>query len=185
MRELLTIPVFVMIRPRAGDFVYSGAELTRMSTDIEMAKALRVDGIVCGVLGRDRSVDIDGTRELVKAAGPLPVTFHRAFDDAPDLDAALKDVIDTGAARILTSGGAATAPAGIESLATLVAAARDRIVIIPAGGINSLNVLQVARETGARELHSGLGSVMAYGEKEYDRFEGEVRKLAAQLARVT
>jgi copper homeostasis protein len=182
VRASVSLPIFAMIRPRAGNFVYSAQELAQMRHKIATAKRAGIDGIILGLLTRNRGVDIEGTRELVKAAEPLPVTFHRAFDDAPDLDAALEDVIDTGAARILTSGGAATAPGGIESLATLVAAARDRIVIIPGGGINASNVLQVARETGAHELHSGLSSVMAYGEKDYDRFESEVRKLTARLA---
>jgi copper homeostasis protein len=184
VRELVQVPIFVLIRPRAGDFVYSGAELAQMRGDIEMAKRLGMDGIVCGVLTRERGVDVEHTRELVEIARPLPFTFHRAFDDVTDLDAGLEDVIKAGAARILTSGGAASAPAGIERLAHLVYAARDRIIIVPGGGINASNVLDVARQTGASELHSGLGSVMAYGQKDNERFEREVRKLTTQLASV-
>jgi copper homeostasis protein len=185
VRELVSVPIFVMIRPRAGDFVYSAEELAHMHRDIAAAKRLGMDGIVLGPLTKARRVDIEVTQELVKASEPLPVTFHRAFDDAADLDVALEDVIETGAARILTSGGAATAPAGVERLAHLVTAATDRIVILPGSGINASNALQVARQTGTRELHSGLGSVMAYGQKDYDRFESEVRRLAAQLASIT
>jgi copper homeostasis protein len=184
-RAKVKLPIFTMIRPRGGNFTYSAQELAHMHRDIAAAKRLGMDGIVLGLLTKDRRVDIVGTRELLKAAEPLPITFHRAFDDAADLDAALEDVIEVGAARILTSGGAATAPAGIKRLAGLVAAARDRIVIVPGGGINPSNVLQVARQSGARELHSGLGSVLAYGQEDYDRFEFEVRKLVAQLALVT
>jgi len=184
VRELVQVPIFVMIRPRAGDFVYPDAELTQMRDDIEMAKGLEMDGIVCGVLTRERLVDVEHTRELVEIARPLPFTFHRAFDDVTDLDAGLEDVIKVGAARILTSGGAASAPAGIERLAHLVDAARDRIIILPGGGINASNVLHAARQSGASELHSGLGSVMAYGGKDYERFESEVRKLTTQLASV-
>ena len=184
-RAKVKLPIFAMIRPRAGNFVYSAQEVARMHSEIDTAKRLGMDGIVLGLLTKDRRVDIERTRELVKTAQPLPVTFHRAFDDAADLNVALEDVIATDAARILTSGGAATAPAGIERLAQLIAAAKDRIVILPGGGINAYNALNVARQTGARELHSGLGSVLAYGQEDYDLFESEVRKLASQLASAT
>ena len=184
-RERVKVPIFAMIRPRAGDFVYSPHELARMRRDIATARRMGMDGIVLGVLTGNRRVDVARTRELLKAAEPLPVTFHRAFDEAADLDIALQDVIETGAARILTSGGATAAPAGIERLAHLVAAASDSILILPGGGINASNALEVARQTGAREVHSGLGSVLAYGRQDYELFESEVRKLAAQLALAT
>jgi copper homeostasis protein len=184
VRKSVRVPIFAMIRPRAGDFVYSPEELTRMLRDLAVAQRLGMDGIVLGVLTGDHQVDVERTRELVMAAQPLPVTFHRAFDCVADLDAALEDVVATGAARILTSGGAATAAAGIEKLAQLVASAKERIIILPGGGINASNVVHVARESGARELHSGLGSVLAYGQEVYSLFEGEVRAIAAQLASV-
>jgi copper homeostasis protein len=185
VRAKVTLAIFAMIRPRAGDFIYSAQELAQIRGEIDTAKQLGMDGIVLGLLTRDRSVDVERTRQLVKTAQPLPVTFHRAFDDAANLDAALEDVIATGARRILTSGGSSTAPAGIDKLARLVVAAKDRILILPGGGINSSNAVDVARQTGARELHSGLGSVLAYGQEDYGLFESEVRKLAAQLASTT
>jgi copper homeostasis protein len=181
-RAKVALPIFAMIRPRAGDFIYSAQELAQMRGEIDTAKQLGMDGIVLGLLTRDRSVDVERTRQLVKAAQPLPVTFHRAFDDAANLDAALEDVIATGARRILTSGGSPTAPAGSEKLARLVVAAKDRVLILPGGGINASNAVDVAQQTGARELHSGLGSVLAYGQEDYELFESEVRKLASQLA---
>jgi copper homeostasis protein len=184
-RKKVKVPIFAMIRPRAGDFLYSPHELAQMHSDIATARRMGMDGIVLGVLTGNRRVDIERMRELLKAAQALPVTFHRAFDEAADLDIALEDVIDTGAARILTSGAANTAAAGIERLANLVAAATDRIIIIPGGGINASNALDVARQTGAQEIHSGLGSVLAYGQGDYELFESEVRKLAAQLPLAT
>ena len=184
-RELVRVPIFAMIRPRAGDFVYSAGEFEWMRADIELARRAGMDGIVLGILTRERSVDVKRTRELAKFTRPLPVTFHRAFDEVADLDAGLEDVIETGAARVLTSGGAVAAPEGIETLARLVAAARERIIVLPGGGINASNVLQVAKQSGARELHSGLGSVLAYGQEDYKLFESEVRKLAVQLASVS
>jgi copper homeostasis protein len=184
-RESVRVPIFAMIRPRPDDFVYSQEELSQMRRDIVAVQRLGMDGIVLGVLTRERHVDIDRTRELVIAAQPLPVTFHRAFDDVADVNAALGDVIETGAARILTSGGAASAAAGIENVARLAAAAGQRVIILPGGGINPSNALHVARQSGAREIHSGLGSVLAYGQEDYKLFESTVRALAAQLASVT
>lgn len=181
VRKLVQIPVFAMVRPRGGDFVYSTEEFAQMRRHIAVAQNIGMDGVVLGILNGRGEIDVDRTRELVKLAKPLPVTFHRAFDEAADIDAALEAVIETGATRILTSGGAANAPAALSVLRRLVAASKKRIIILPGGGISASNALQVARQTGARELHSGLGSVMAYGDKDYDRFESEVRKLVAQL----
>jgi copper homeostasis protein len=93
-------------------------------------------------------------------------------------------VIKTGAHRILTSGGARSAPEGAAVLAELVAAAGDRVVIVPGAGINAANVLQVARQTRAREFHSGLSTALPYGSGDYKTFEEEVRKLAETIARV-
>ena len=182
VRDAVAVPVFAMVRPREGDFVYCMSEFERLQSDIELAKRSDMDGVVLGMLTEERRVDVKRTRDLVELAKPLPVTFHRAFDDVADLDEGLEDVIGTGAARILTSGGAPTAPAGIKTLLRLIASAGERIIILPGGGINASNIVHLARETGARELHSGLGSVLAYGQEDYELFENEVRKLAVQLA---
>ena len=180
-REQVRLAIFAMIRPRAGDFVYSPEEIAHMRRDIATAKRLRMDGVVLGLLTEGRRVDVERTRELVKLAQPLPVTFHRAFDDVVDLDAALEDVIETGAARILTSGGAPTAPQGIGALAKLVGAAGNRITIVPGSGVNASNILGVAQHTHAREFHSGLGTRMPYGSRNDALVEGEVRKMAHVL----
>jgi copper homeostasis protein len=184
VRELVRVPIFAMIRPRAGDFVYWPEEIGRMRRDIAIAKSAGMDGVVAGVLTAERRVDVERTRELVEIARPVPFTFHRAFDTVADTDAALEQVIETGAARVLTSGGAPSAPLGLEKLADLVKAARKRVIILPGGGINTFNALDVARQSGAREVHSGLGSVLAYGQEDYDLFETEVRKLVTQLASI-
>jgi copper homeostasis protein len=182
VRELVRVPIFAMIRPRAGDFVYSPEEVSQMRRDIAAAKRAEMDGIVLGVLTKDRRVDVERTRELVKLAKPLPVTFHRAFDEVADLDAELKAVIETGAARILTSGGAPTAPRGLAALAKLVAAAGNRITIVPGSGVNPSNILEVMQRTQAREFHSGLGTRIPYGSRNGALFEDEVRKMAHLLA---
>jgi len=182
VRELVRVPIFAMIRPRAGDFAYSPEEIARMHSGIAAVKRARMDGIVLGVLTAERHVDVERTRELVKLAEPLPVTFHRAFDEVADLDAELEAVIETGAARILTSGGAPTAPQGLGTLAKLVAAAGKRITIVPGSGISALNILEVAQQTRAREIHSGLGTRIPYGSGNGALFEDEVRKMANVLA---
>jgi copper homeostasis protein len=137
---------------------------------------------VLGLLKDDGCVDIQRTRKLVELARPLPVTFHRAFDVSADLRQSLEDVIKTGATRILTSGGAPTAPEGLAALGELVDAAGDRIIIVPGSGINPSNILRVAQESRAREFHSGLSSVMQGGDRDEDRFEAAVRKLTDLLA---
>ena len=182
VRELVRVPIFAMIRPRAGDFVYSPEEVSQMRRDIAAAKRARMDGIVLGILTAERHVDVERTQELVKLAEPLPVTFHRAFDEVADLDAALEAVIETGAARILTSGGAPSAPQGLGALAKMVAAAGNRITIVPGSGVNPSNLLEVAQGTQAREFHSGLGTRIPYGSSNGALFEDEVRKMAHVLA---
>jgi copper homeostasis protein len=184
VRGQVHIPIFTMVRPRAGDFVYSDAEFAAMKTAIASAKKHRVDGVVLGILGEDRYVDVHKTRELVELAQPLPATFHRAFDDCVNLLQALENVIQIGAKRILTSGGAKNAFEGASVLANLVVAAGDRITILPGAGINASNIGQVAKVTGAREFHSGLSTALPYGSQDYGRFEEEVRKLAGDLAQM-
>jgi copper homeostasis protein len=185
VRAQVHIPIFSMIRPRAGDFVYSSAEFLEMPRSIADAKEAGMDGVVLGVLTKDHRVDVEPTRELVEFARPLPVTYHRAFDEADDLRQALEDVIASGAKRILTSGGARSVLEGAAVLARLVEAAGDRVVLVPGAGISALSIEQVAQQTGAREFHSGLSAVLPYGSKDYRKFEEEVRKLAEQLERLS
>lgn len=150
------LPVFVLIRPRTGDFVYADAEIELMTRDVETAANIGVAGIVTGALTSDRGVDVEQTRALVKAAGGLPVTFHRAFDSAINMPDALEQLIDLGVTRVLTSGGAPTALEGAEVLAALVNQARDRITIVAGGGIREHNVGDVIGRTGVREVHARL-----------------------------
>ena len=181
-RAALKIPIFAMIRPRPDNFVYSDSELAQMRRDIEIAKSSKMDGVVFGILHNDDTINIEQTRDLVKIALPLPVTFHRAFDLAPNLRQALEAVIETGAKRILTSGGKRTAHEGAAVLADLVSASNCRIKIIPGGGINASNFRDVIRLTRASEFHSGLGSTLPYGQSPDSAFESAVRELAETLA---
>lgn len=141
----LTIPVFVLVRPRAGNFVYTDAEHETMLEQIERVKDAGANGIVTGDWAR--------MQELVEAVQPLPVTYHRAFDACRDPAEALERLILLGVDRVLTSGGAATAPEGSDRIRQLVMQAKGRIEILAGGGINGDNVARLVRETGVREVH--------------------------------
>jgi copper homeostasis protein len=156
VRKHLRIPIHVLIRPRPGDFVYSTAEFRTMRKDIENAKKLNMDGVVVGVLDRGSRIDIARTRELVEVAHPLPVTFHRAFDETTSWQESLEAVIQTGAKRLLTSGLRRKVPEGLSTLALLVREAADRLNIMPGAGITPANVLRVVHATSAREIHGSL-----------------------------
>jgi copper homeostasis protein len=150
------LPVFVMIRPRSGDFVYSENEFETMIRDIELTRTMGIAGIVTGALDANGRVDAMRTRTLVEAAGGLPVTFHRAIDSAVNLPAALEAVIEAGVRRVLTSGGAPTALEGVDVIAALVEQARERVSIIAGGGVREHNVRDVIARSGVREVHARL-----------------------------
>ena len=151
-RQHLTVSLFVMIRPRGGDFLYTDVELSVMMADIENAKKMGADGVVLGVLRADGTVDKDRTGRLVNLAYPLPVTFHRAFDMTRHPLEALEAVIRTGAVRILTSGQQPTAEAGLPVLRQLVEQAAGRIEIMAGTGVNSTNAGALV-EAGVDALH--------------------------------
>jgi copper homeostasis protein len=165
-RENFTIPIFPIIRPRGGDFLYSDEEFGIMLADIMLAKELGCDGIVTGILKKDGRIDKKRTAQLVKAAYPMEVTFHRAFDRAIDPFASLEDIIDTECTRLLTSGQQQGAVAGAELIGKLVKKANHRITIMPGSGVRKENIRQLAETTGATEFHSSLRS-MAATEMEY------------------
>jgi len=154
-RERIGIPLFVLIRPRGGDFHYSPLEVEVMKTDIAAARDLGADGIVLGILREDGNVDVERTAELIEAAGGASITFHRAFDSTPDPLAALETLRELGVNRVLTTGGADRAEEGLAGLEKLAEAAAGRIGILPGGGINHENCLRIIEQTGAREIHVG------------------------------
>jgi copper homeostasis protein len=146
-------PVHALIRPRAGDFRYTSPEGDAMCHDIAAARAAGLQGLVLGALNDSSDLDLPLLRTLVRAAGEMSLTLSRAFDLVDDRDLALEQAIDLGFARILTSGGAPTAEAGLNAIAQLIDRARDRIVVLPAGGITAANAARFVA-AGAREVHA-------------------------------
>jgi copper homeostasis protein len=182
VRGRARIPILSMNRPRAGNFVYSDAEFETMERDIATAKNSGMDGIVLGLLDKEGFVDVKRTRRLVELARPLPVTFHRAFDECADLKKSLEAVIQTGSARLLTSGGKPTAPEAFKVLGELVERASGRLILLPGSGIHAGNIREAVRLTRAREYHAGLSSVVARPAEHLEEFEAAVRALAETLA---
>lgn len=156
VRSRISIGLHVMIRPRAGDFLYSADELAVMRDDIARAAECDADGIAIGLLTADGDVDVERTSELVKLARPLEVTFHRAIDMARDVEVALQDVIRTGAERVLTSGGEPSAMQGRHRIRDMVRASAGRISIMAGGGVRPENAREIAGATGAQEYHAAL-----------------------------
>lgn len=161
VRSKIAIGLHPIIRPRPGDFCYSDPEIEIMRRDIELAKELGVDGVVFGILDAQGNVDVERTRELVELARPLSVTFHRAFDMSSDLQRALNAVCQTGADRILTSGGEQTCLEGIKAIATLVRSADGKVSIMAGGGIGHREAPTIVEHTGVKEIHVGLSSSVA------------------------
>jgi copper homeostasis protein len=161
VRSKVSIPVYAMVRPRAGDFHYGNDDFETMEQDVLIAKQLGADGVVFGILKEDGRVDVERTRHLIALARPLKVTFHRAFDMSRDLTEALEAVIAAGANRVLTSGGEQRVEDGIEKVKSLNAAATGRIAIVAGGGISESNAHRVITETGVNELHASASAAIS------------------------
>jgi copper homeostasis protein len=154
VKALVSVPVFAMVRPRAGDFVYSDRERAAMCDDIAALRAAGADGLVFGALDADGKVEVAINLALCAAAAPLPVTFHRAFDIATDRAQALAHLIELGCTRVLTAGGAASAAQGARALRTLITNAAGRITVVAGGGLRHDNVREVLA-SGVHEVHAG------------------------------
>lgn len=153
-RRHLSIGIFVLIRPRSGNFVYSALEFEEMLQDVEFCKTAGCDGVVIGVLDADGQVDIPRMAQLIAAAKPMQVVFHRAFDVCADPKKALEEIIELGCDRILTSGQQETALAGKEMLRELIEQAAGRIEIMPGAGVGDNNIAEILRHTNAYSIHS-------------------------------
>lgn len=199
-RELLNIDIFVLIRPRAGDFCYTDLEFKIIKDDILFCKNLpsssgkKIDGVVVGVLLKNGNIDVERTKTLVDLAAPMKVTFHRAFDRAVDPFLSLEKIIETGAHKILTSGQFANAYDGRFLLQQLVEKANGRISIMPGAGVNAQNITAIAQTTLATEFHlSGKNRIQSsmtfenpnFEKEENDYSETDVEKIKATVNAVS
>jgi copper homeostasis protein len=153
VRDKVSIPVHVLLRPRFGDFLYNAEELEILIKEAKHFHNAGADALVIGCLTKEGDVDKKAMSKLMEAASGLPVTFHRAFDHSADPMQALEDIIELGCSRILTSGCMPTAKEGAILLAKLVESAGNRIIIMPGCGVNEGNIAEIARLSGAREFH--------------------------------
>lgn len=198
-RKIDGLTLNVIIRPRGGDFLYNEYEAACMEQDIHTCKQLGVDGVVIGALTPDGDIDTVLCKRLIAAANGMSITFHRAFDMCRDPKKALEELIVMGCDRVLTSGQAATAEAGIPLLKELVQQAGRRIIIMPGCGVNSNNAAAILRATGATEIHASarksVGSGMKFrhsgvsmGNAENDEYarketcKNEVKKIVESIA---
>lgn len=165
-RKITDLEIFVMVRPRSGDFLYNEQEYLTMKEDVKLVKDLGFDGIVVGFLNAQGGIDLDRTREIVELAAPLKVVFHRAFDDAKNPEENLPHLIDMGIIRVLSSGQRPSAFEGAGYLARLEEKFGDKITIMPGAGISASNIKELVEITGCSHYHmSGKvnrGSAMLY-----------------------
>lgn len=172
LKSQIDIPVFVMIRPRGGDFVSSSVEIEVMKKEIETFSSLEADGFVFGVLQENGFVNKGGCKQLVEKAGDKPCTFHRAFDVSADLNQAVEDIIDCGFQRILTSGGRKDVLSGLEKIKELMIQAEDRISIMPGGGMKP-EFIEPLQKTGfLKEVHASCKKI----ERVSNRYQSEELK---------
>ncbi len=150
------LPIFPIIRPRGGDFLYSNAEINTMLYDIQSCKDLGCPGIVIGALDKDGNINLTINKKLISAAGGMQITFHRAFDRCANYEIALQQLIDLGCSRVLTSGQAKNALDGITLIEKLVKLADNRIIIMPGAGVTPENALQIVKISNAKEIHASM-----------------------------
>jgi copper homeostasis protein len=192
-RDALRLPLFVLVRPRGGDFVYTDEEFVLMERDIDHCRSVGCDGVVIGALTAHGSVDTARCAALVAAAGGMEVTFHRAVDMAVDALAAVDAVVALGCRRVLTSGGQASALSGAQTIRAMVERAAGRLTVMAGAGIDSRNIATVAAHTGVTELHASAKRRLPSGQPvrptsiegmaagEWRTDEAEVRAMVGQL----
>jgi copper homeostasis protein len=189
-RQQLNIRLYVLIRPRGGDFLYNDIEFNSMRLDIHYCGKTGCDGVVIGMLNPDGSIDKKCCSELIQIARQysMGITFHRAFDRSADLFQAMEDCIDLGCDRILTSGGYDTAIEGADIIRQLIEKADGRIIIMPGSGIKPENVGALIRKTGLQEIHgtfrSKIPSKMLYRNEHLSRQEEEYQLLQTDFEKI-
>lgn len=192
VREKISILLYPIVRPRAGNFLYSNDEFAILKEDVKMCKQLGCDGISTGVQKLNGEIDTERLQRIAEWAYPMGVTCHRVFDCTPDPFKALEDIINGGCERILTSGLQSSAPKGSALLQQLIKQAGNRIVIMPGAGVNSSNIAKLKEETGATEFHSSAKRIapnpVTYLNKEVSDYghvyiadEEEVRAMVTEI----
>jgi copper homeostasis protein len=161
MIQLTAQPVFPIIRPRGGDFLYTDEEFEVIKSDLLLIKDLGYAGAVIGMLKEDGSIDVNRTAELVSMAGHMEITFHRAFDRCKDPLKGLEDIIQTGCKRILTSGQVPNAGDALPLIKKLVDQANERIIIMPGSGVRASNIQVITNTTGVKEIHSSARKALS------------------------
>ncbi len=173
MRAAVSLPVWVMIRPRGGDFVYSRDEVDAMARDIELCRGARPAGFVFGALHPDGRVNKETCRRLLDTCGDIPAVFHRAFDRTPLLGDALATVIELGFRRILTSGRETTAAAGAKAIARVLDRAAGLIEVLPCGQVRAETLEHLLRSTGCDQVHGSFSEVVTVGNEDGYRGYGQ------------
>lgn len=189
------IPIFPIIRPRGGDFLYTNTEFECIKEDLLLVKKLGYPGAVIGLLKADGTIDVERTKALVDLAYPMEITFHRAFDRCKDPMQGLEDIIATGCIRVLTSGQVPNVMDALPLIKELVTKAAGRIGILPGSGVRANNVKEIIEITGANEIHSSarkaIHSFMSFNAASMQEQmismgvdEEEIRSMLSKLALV-
>ena len=160
-RRDLTIPVCVLVRPRAGVFCYTIEEFEIIKNDVVWCRENGIDGVVVGCLDENNELDEAKMKELARLAYPMEVVCHKAFDRTPNPTVSLEKLISWGYDRVLTSGGAKNVAEGTLILKELVTQSADRIEILAGGGVRSNNVLELVQATGVSQVHSSANKFYA------------------------
>lgn len=192
VRQSIGIGLHVLIRPRRGDFLYTAAEFQVMKQDVALCRELGADGVAIGLLCKDGTIDTARTQELIAQAGPMRITFHRAFDLTPDPMQALDALLQLNVHRLPTSGQQETALQGAALIRKLNERAAGKLVVMPGGGVNAWNVRELIAETGVSEVHASVRKSVESGmafRKEYPPMSGnrvlsEFEQLVADLSQV-
>ena len=161
VRAAVSIPVIVMIRPRAAGFCYSQSEKQVMLADARELLECGADGIASGCLNSDATIDVAFWKQLVELTREKDAVFHRAFDVVQDRAAALEQLIDCGTTRVLTSGGMPTVSDGAQKISALVEQANGRIEILPGSGVNADNICKLLEQTGCNQMHGSFKTMAA------------------------
>ncbi len=154
VKESISLPIYVMIRPRGGDFVYSKEEIDIMHNDILLCKKLEVEGIVFGVLTKEGHVNLETCADLLQTWGSNNATFHRALDRSIDIEKSMEDIINLGFERVLTSGGYKSVGEGKQAIKNLQEKFGAQIVIMPGAGVTPQNALELSSYCGTNEIHA-------------------------------